>query len=504
MKKNLAVLFLISIIQLQLAAQNVGVGTVAPADKFTVQTLTNAYGLTHTDGTITVGSWVGLGDGWVGTKSNHPLAFFTNNGVQQVLIATNGNVGINTINPLAKLHVNGNVKIDAANTIELGAGVAGKEVNAGKIGYRTFGTFDALDIVGAGTSGANRKITFYNEGGAQFRGNVGIGVATPANKLQIGSMGAAGYNGNDLALGNGTNAAAFFQSDAYLQVYSTTNIALMPQSGSGRVGINTVTPKAPLEVVGSTNVTNDHSLIGMYAYFTLGYNSMSGATDLEGGNNLTTIPNISIYASNRIFASEFDAFSDARIKDVTGVSNPAKDLQMIDHLRITDYTYKDKIKYGNKTFKKVIAQEVERVYPGVVSKHTDFIPNVYQSVSKVEKTSTGYLLHFDRDHHISSRAKKIQLLLSDKDAMQQFNIVTVPGKRDVIIGATDLTADKIFVYGEEVDDFRTVDYEGLTTLNISATQELSKQLKEQRAITAILEKRLLKLEARLRMAQVKQ
>ena len=30
-----------------------------------------------------------------------------------------------------------------------------------------------------------------------------------------------------------------------------------------------------------------------------------------------------------------------------------------------------------------------------------------------------------------------------------------------------------------VDDFRTVDYEGLTTLNISATQELSKQLKTQ-------------------------
>ena len=30
-----------------------------------------------------------------------------------------------------------------------------------------------------------------------------------------------------------------------------------------------------------------------------------------------------------------------------------------------------------------------------------------------------------------------------------------------------------------MDDFRTIDYEGLTTLNIFATQELSRQLKKQ-------------------------
>jgi hypothetical protein len=42
-----------------------------------------------------------------------------------------------------------------------------------------------------------------------------------------------------------------------------------------------------------------------------------------------------------------------------------------------------------------------------------------------------------------------------------------------------------------VNDFRTVDYEGLTTLNISATQELGKLYKQQQAtitgLTAKLE-----------------
>ena len=40
----------------------------------------------------------------------------------------------------------------------------------------------------------------------------------------------------------------------------------------------------------------------------------------------------------------------------------------------------------------------------------------------------------------------------------------------------------MFADGWEVDDFRTVDYEGLTTLNLSATQELSKLVKKQQAI----------------------
>jgi hypothetical protein len=183
---------------------------------------------------------------------------------------------------------------------------------------------------------------------------------------------------------------------------------------------------------------------------------------------------VSIYASDRVLAAEFDAFSDARIKDIIGASNTRKDLQIINNLKITDYTMKDKVKYGDKPFKKVIAQEVEKIYPQVISKHTDFIPNVYQLSNKIEKVANGYLLHFDKNHNITNTAKKLQLLLSDKNGMQQFNIVAIPDDKDVIIEATDLHADKIFVYGEEVNDFRTVDYEGLTTLNISATQELSK------------------------------
>ena len=326
---------------------NAGIGTTTPGDKLTVQTVTNTFGISHTDGTITVGTWVGLGDGWLGTKSNHPLAFFTNNSAPQMLIATNGNVGIGLgfSIPLAKLHIAGNVKIDDNNTLEFGAGVVGKEVSAGKIGYQTY-TPGALDIVGAGTVGANRKIKFWNEGGASFAGNIGILEALPINKLQIGSMGATGFNGNDLAIGNGTNAMGIFQSNSSTAFVSSTDIVLMPRNnGHGRVGINTTNPRAPLDVSDFITVPIAPGATGFY-----GYLNFAGSTGTS--ETTTTVGLVSIYAAGRVYASEFDAFSDARIKNSVGISNSSRDLETINALQITNYNMRDKIKYGNKLIKK--------------------------------------------------------------------------------------------------------------------------------------------------------
>lgn len=55
------------------------------------------------------------------------------------------------------------------NVLELGAGVIGKEANAGKIGYQRFSA-DALDIIGAGPDAASRKIRFWAEGGTILNG----------------------------------------------------------------------------------------------------------------------------------------------------------------------------------------------------------------------------------------------------------------------------------------------------------------------------------------------
>jgi hypothetical protein len=93
---------------------NVGIGAVSPATKLTVRTNSNSYGVTHTDDFITVGSYVGSGAGWLGTKSNHPLYFFTNDGNAQLKIQPNGQVSINgdpAVYVSPKLTVNGGLTI---------------------------------------------------------------------------------------------------------------------------------------------------------------------------------------------------------------------------------------------------------------------------------------------------------------------------------------------------------------------------------------------------------
>ena len=52
--------------------------------------------------------------------------------------------------------------------------------------------------------------------------------------------------------------------------------------------------------------------------------------------------------------------------------------------------------------------------------------------------------------------------------------------------------DRVFVYGKEVNDFRVVDYDAISMLNVSATQELAKRSEAQAKEIEQLKKLLLK------------
>ncbi|WP_165903787.1 tail fiber domain-containing protein [Hymenobacter gummosus] len=100
-------------------------------------------------------------------------------------ISAAGNVGVGLAAPQAKLHVDGSVKINAANTLEFGAGLTGKQTDAGTIGYGNL-TADALNIVGAGTSTADRKVAIYSEGGLTVTGNLTLnGVVASSSDARL-------------------------------------------------------------------------------------------------------------------------------------------------------------------------------------------------------------------------------------------------------------------------------------------------------------------------------
>jgi len=78
---------------------NVGIGTSSPTDRLTIKTATSQYGLVHTDGTITMGTFVGGAGqgGYIGTRSNHPLQFFVNDGPASVTLDTSGRFRLNNL-----------------------------------------------------------------------------------------------------------------------------------------------------------------------------------------------------------------------------------------------------------------------------------------------------------------------------------------------------------------------------------------------------------------------
>jgi subtilisin-like proprotein convertase family protein len=137
------------------------------------------------------------------------------------------NNGNNIDNALAVWQNNTLVSGNVSQTdkgLEFGKGQT-KEINAGKISYQKFS--DGLDIVGAGTTSTNRKITFFNEGGANFTGKINgaagadiIGQAS-VDSLLVQANGSSAINNAIKVVKSAVNATL----DQYNYLSSTTSVS---------------------------------------------------------------------------------------------------------------------------------------------------------------------------------------------------------------------------------------------------------------------------------------
>ncbi|RYU93963.1 tail fiber domain-containing protein [Emticicia agri] len=362
-----------------------------------------------------------------------------------------GNVGINTAYPENKLQI-GSVG---------STGYAGNHIAYGNGSHAT-GLFQSSSTtIIASTSDIVLRPR------ASSSGYVGINVPNPVNRLQIGSVGSTGYANYEIAIGNGTHATGFYQASTHMLINSTTKILLFPGGSEAFVGILTSTPRGPLDVGSWT------SAAAPYAYFLR--NNETGAPVVNSGSTGTAA--VSIYAQAGILSTQFIAVSDARIKNIVGISNSAQDLETIKTLQITDYTMKDQLQYGTQSFKKVIAQQVEKVYPQAVSQITDIVPDIYTLAEKVvfnEKSKT-LTCSLTKLYNIKV-GEKLQFIHPEKGKLK-VEVIEVSGN-SFTVKDWEHPTDKIFVYGREVNDFRSVDYEALSMLGISAIQQLAKENEE--------------------------
>lgn len=190
-------------------AQNIGIGDPVPNTKLSVQgSETSFNGLNagiKLRNTASTNAWY-IRAGATGTATVANGLSIGDNTAYHVQLTNTGFLGLGIV-PTATLHVNGGFKIESTNVLEFGAGIANKEVNAGKIMYNGFGT-NTLAIVGAGNTVGTRRITLFAEGGTILKGSlltegmsyldggfIASGLAATNGLLQVnGELNTAGTN----------------------------------------------------------------------------------------------------------------------------------------------------------------------------------------------------------------------------------------------------------------------------------------------------------------------
>jgi hypothetical protein len=201
--------------------------------------------------------------------------------------------------------------------------------------YGIGGSYANVDSTGNITTGGTLSVS--SPLASSFTGKLGIGTTTPSAKLDL--YGTAG------------------SSDIFA-ISSSTNVRLFTVTSAGNVGIGTTDPsRAKLVVIGSVSYDN-----GSY-----GYLNSSGSVG-TGGSAIPT----SIYADNRIIASEFNANSDQRIK--TDVQTYKNALATINSLNIVAYNKltKDGPAMGEIG---VLGQQLDSVFPLAVRTGKGDVPD---------------------------------------------------------------------------------------------------------------------------------
>lgn len=335
-------------------------------------------------------------------------------------------------------------------------------------------------------------------------GNVGIGTANPGTKLQIddGATDSAKYGSLQI------NRPATDHVGAHMSFVRVGHVATSlgyGQSsnnfGFGPAGVGAFTPSWLLFTaagnvqIGGTTSNQARLNIGTSSgtYATIGYLDTNGG---QAGDTASATHNTSIFADGRIIAPYVGINSDLRIKTDLHPSDSGKDLATLMGIAVTDYQLKDKVAHGKGTQKKVIAQQVETIYPQAVLQTTNVVPDLYKKAAVkngwVELATD--LKKGDRVKLIGKTDQSVHEVLEIRDGAFRTD-----GK---------VNDEEVFVYGREVSDFRNVDYDAIAMLNVSATQELARQLKTVQAENAALrrelaakdksmEARLIALEARL-------
>lgn len=394
------------------------------------------------------------------------------------------------------------VRITPLTLLSDGSVIMDKSLLIGSVGSSNVN----IDNSGIDIKNTLPYIDFATDITADFNGRISFNKNSNKFNFETKGIGGAIFNSNSFKISNpsgghieavfpsnvpnlylsGDNAQITFEGKPggqtlFLQRRVNGDFWINNENSSISLTAQNIVADGPIYAAGNSPATRN------FAFF---------ARDPNTGNAITGKSNgtvrYSIYSVERVLASEFNAFSDKRIKKEIGKSDPKNDLQTLSELKVTDYMHIDVAAKGNEIKKGFIAQEVEQVFPQAVSKGFDFIPNIYIPAKEISIDSISHTITITVIDTIKLEVGNIVKIIADKSYEKR--VISVHNQTFTLSDWNNFNAKEVFVYGIQVDDFRTVDYDRIFTLNVSATQELIHQIEALKNKNVALEKVILQLQ----------
>ena len=360
---------------------------------------------------------------------------------ERLRIASNGNIGIGTNNPVSRVTIN---KYDGAANLE--------------------------DCPLTVTSQIATSATILND---------------PKTVLYLGRVGTSGVtypSSVAFKLCRYENVLSYSRTRLDIVLthdFGTEAPAAMSIASNGNIGIGTNNPGFRLEVSGTTNAGS----------FNAYYLNVGGVGTFGGPWSGTCAKfNGDVWSTGNIFAS-----SDIRIKeDIQDIIDDIA-LQSILSIEPKTYKYVDKLQKGDKKVYGFIAQQIKDVIPEAITIENSYIPNIYLVADYNSNVIT-----------LSSQPTKVVIKVDDKikcyDKDNKEILVEVIEVIDDLtfrIKDIEYSDTEIFVYGTFVDDFHTLNKDYIFTLNVCATQELYRRIEAQSLLIKSQDDRIKDLETKM-------
>lgn len=314
-------------------------------------------------------------------------------------------------------------------------------------------------------------------------GKVGIGTALPQSLLDVnGSIACSGMTFTDASYINYPNSLYFKNTVANKTISMTAGNLNVPEI---------------LNVSGYINLT---SAVSSYLSFAdkwkIGIATANSVANSLVFNHIDTGINSYWYFNGTQTATQAE-ISDERVKkQIADIETPLNKFML---LKPKEYYLCDDKDY-NKKFG-IIAQDVEIDFPELIYTDNEYIANIYSYA-----TYNNFIITFDKDiTNLVNIDDELKIVLDNNDKnnleiciddtpysnrykRKYCKVVEIINNYSFKIDI-ELQEENVFVFGKKTNDFKKLDYQSLYCLNIAATQDLYKIIKELQARIEILENR---------------